>query len=156
MIDGVRVLTVYAFSTENWQREANEVGTLMNIFAKYADSFRKEALAKNVKVNVLVTGMQRKIFVTSLLQLRFCEDDGKLPPRVKSAIDELQNATNLCTGFTVNICLSYGSRGEITQACASIGKSLVSGELDVRDVTEDLISKHLTTKDYPGLLSMIK
>jgi len=54
--DGVQVLTVYAFSTENWSREPLEVQTLMSIFAKYADSFRAEALTHNVKVNVLSTG----------------------------------------------------------------------------------------------------
>lgn len=54
--DGVQVLTVYAFSTENWSREPLEVQTLMSIFAKYAESFRAEALTHNVKVNVLTTG----------------------------------------------------------------------------------------------------
>ncbi len=57
MADGVEVATVYAFSTENWNREASEVTTLMTIFAKYAETFKVEALAKNVKVNVLSTGM---------------------------------------------------------------------------------------------------
>jgi tritrans,polycis-undecaprenyl-diphosphate synthase [geranylgeranyl-diphosphate specific] len=54
--DGVQVITAYAFSTENWSRDPLEVQTLMAIFAKYAESFRTEALAHNVKVNVLSTG----------------------------------------------------------------------------------------------------
>jgi len=61
--DGVQVLTVYAFSTENWSREPLEVQTLMAIFAKYADSFRTEALTHNVKVNVLTTGGYMRAFL---------------------------------------------------------------------------------------------
>ncbi len=61
--DGVQVLTVYAFSTENWSREPLEVQTLMAIFAKYADSFRTEALTHNVKVNVLTTGTKMRAFL---------------------------------------------------------------------------------------------
>lgn len=83
------VLTVYAFSTENWSRDPLEVQTLMAIFAKYAESFRTEALGHNVKVNVLTT------------------DPSKLPANVQSAVGELQSATAHCTSFTVNICLRW-------------------------------------------------
>lgn len=62
MEDGVEILTVYAFSTENWSRDSTEVSTLMTIFAKYANNFQKEALSRNIKVDVLSTG----IFGTSL------------------------------------------------------------------------------------------
>ena len=65
--DGVQVLTVYAFSTENWSREPLEVQTLMAIFAKYADSFRTEALTHNVKVNVLTTGAYTLALLPSIL-----------------------------------------------------------------------------------------
>ena len=70
--DGVEVVTVYAFSTENWRRDPMEVQTLMAIFAQYAQTFRVEALTHNVRVNVLST------------------DRDKLPTNVKTAIDELQ------------------------------------------------------------------
>ena len=56
MNDGVEMLTVYAFSTENWNRDPYEVTTLMTIFSKYADSFKTEALSRNVRVRVLSTG----------------------------------------------------------------------------------------------------
>jgi len=55
--DGVKILTIYAFSTENWTRDPCEVSTLMSIFAKYAESLKNEALAKNVRVCVLSTGI---------------------------------------------------------------------------------------------------
>ena len=57
MLDGVEILTVYAFSSENWSRDPKEIGILMNIFAKYAESFKSEALGKNVRVKVLSTGI---------------------------------------------------------------------------------------------------
>lgn len=85
--DGVQVLTVYAFSTENWSREPLEVQTLMSIFAKYAESFKTEALSHNVKVNVLST------------------DAEKLPVSVATAVQQLEAATAHCTSFTLNICL---------------------------------------------------
>jgi undecaprenyl diphosphate synthase len=62
--DGVKIATVYAFSTENWNREEAEVSALMTIFAKYADTLRKESLGKNVRVKVLSTG---KHFIVNLL-----------------------------------------------------------------------------------------
>lgn len=60
MSAGVEILTVYAFSTENWNRDPNEVAILMGIFAKYAENFKKEALSRNVRVKVLSTGMRQK------------------------------------------------------------------------------------------------
>jgi undecaprenyl pyrophosphate synthase len=100
--DGIEMITVYAFSTENWNRDEKEVSALMSIFAKYAETFRVEALNRNVKVNVLSTDLDR------------------MPTQVQESINGLQDATMHCTGFIVNICLSYGSRAEIIQACKKI------------------------------------
>ena len=63
MEDGVEILTVYAFSTENWNREQHEVTTLMLIISKYADSFKHEAKTRNVRVKVLATGVCVSVFV---------------------------------------------------------------------------------------------
>ena len=60
MSDGVEILTVFAFSTENWNRDPKEISILMNIFAKYAESFRQEALNKNVRVKILSTGLHNE------------------------------------------------------------------------------------------------
>jgi undecaprenyl diphosphate synthase len=129
--DGVAILTVYAFSTENWSRDAAEVKVLMTIFAKYAETFKHEALARNVKVNILST------------------DHEHLPLKVQKSVKELQDATASCTGFIVNICLSYGSRGEILDSCKKIGKCLLDGSLRLDEVSEDTITKHLQTGAYP-------
>jgi undecaprenyl diphosphate synthase len=119
---GVQMTTVYAFSTENWNRDPIEITTLMTIFAKYAETFRVEALAKNVKVNILSTEVD------------------KLPVKVKASIEELMNATKDCNGFTLNICLSYGGRGDILHACKSLAKEVQIGQLQVTDIQEDLFS----------------
>jgi undecaprenyl diphosphate synthase len=129
--DGVSMITVYAFSTENWNRDPIEVTTLMSIFSKYAETFNHEALARNVKVNVIVT------------------DREKLSTDVRQSIAELEKATAECTGFVVNICLSYGSRGDILASCKQIGERLVDGRLRLEDVSEDTISKHLLTSASP-------
>lgn len=133
MQEGVKVLTVYAFSTENWSRDPVEVTTLMTIFAKYAETFRTEALAKNVRVNVLST------------------DYDKLPNKVKASIDTLQNETKHCTAFVLNICLSYGGRSEILQATKTIAEKAKDGLIDPsKDIDEALFSQCLCTSQYKG------
>ncbi len=146
MEDGVEILTVYAFSTENWSRDSIEVTTLMTIFAKYAETFQTEALQRNVRVNVLTT------------------EGEKLPPKVKVNVEKLERETRHCTGFTVNICLSYGSRSEIVHACQSIvndavkreRETVVEGERDIVQVDEQLFASKLLTAGYPDPDIMIR
>lgn len=130
--DGVEVLTVYAFSTENWSREDLEVNTLMVIISKYAKSFQKEALSKNVKVNVL------------------CTDQTLLPGHVKESIADLESSTCHCTGFVFNICLSYGGRADIVSACQTVAADVSAGKLSISDITEDYFGSKLLTKDLPA------
>lgn len=133
--DGVEVVTVYAFSTENWHRDAMEVSTLMGIFAKYARSLQSDALARNIRVNVLST------------------DFGRLPASVQEAAQALVATTAHCTGFVLNVCLSYGGRGELVSACRSIAERLLDeSDSSVRtaaDISEETVAAHLCTKDYP-------
>lgn len=130
--DGVEILTVYAFSTENWSRDDLEVNTLMVIISKYAKSFQKEALSKNIKVNVL------------------CTDHTQLPAHVKESIEDLESATKDCDGFVFNICLSYGGRADIVQACQTASKAVINGEITVDDITEDYLGANLLTKNLPA------
>lgn len=129
--DGVEVLTVYAFSTENWSRDIMEVNTLMVIISKYAKSFQKEALTRNVKVNVL------------------CTDKSQLPNHVKESIDDLESSTSHCDGFVFNICLSYGGRADIVSACQMLVDEVSSGKIAASDITEDYFGSKLLTKDLP-------
>ena len=131
MEQNVDVLTVYAFSTENWNRDPKEVAILMNIFAKYADNFRKEALNRNIKVRVLST------------------DDSKLPTLVKIAIHELECATSTCDGFLVNLCISYGGRAEIVNACKNIANNVKEGNIEVDSIDESLFGSYLSTTHLP-------
>eukprot|EP00601_Ochromonadales_sp_CCMP2298_P000064 CAMPEP_0173182272 /NCGR_PEP_ID=MMETSP1141-20130122/7741_1 /TAXON_ID=483371 /ORGANISM="non described non described, Strain CCMP2298" /LENGTH=350 /DNA_ID=CAMNT_0014105339 /DNA_START=187 /DNA_END=1239 /DNA_ORIENTATION=+ len=125
--DGVKIVTVYAFSTENWSRDPLEVQTLMAIFAKYAHTFKAEALSHDVRVNVLSTERDR------------------LPTDVLQAVDELQRATSHCHSFTVNICLSYGSRGDIVNACRSVAACVKGGDFAPDEIDEKMISDRLST-----------
>jgi undecaprenyl diphosphate synthase len=130
MSDGIEILTVYAFSSENWKRDPVEVDTLMKIFAKYADSFAKEAINRNVKVVILSTDLMR------------------LPIAVQSSIKNLSEATSHCSGFIFNICLSYGGREDIVSACNSLIKD--SKDLTDFQVTEQMFGERLSTSVLPG------
>lgn len=129
--DGVEILTVYAFSSENWKRDPSEVATLMNILIKYAHTLKSEATTRNIKVNILST------------------DFARLPTSVQEALRELEEVSSTCTTFTVNICLSYGSRAEIVSACKAIAAEVQSGEMTVDEIDEETISNHLLTKSIP-------
>eukprot|EP00602_Paraphysomonas_sp_CaronLab_P005660 CAMPEP_0185027230 /NCGR_PEP_ID=MMETSP1103-20130426/12022_1 /TAXON_ID=36769 /ORGANISM="Paraphysomonas bandaiensis, Strain Caron Lab Isolate" /LENGTH=239 /DNA_ID=CAMNT_0027561123 /DNA_START=76 /DNA_END=795 /DNA_ORIENTATION=- len=131
MDDGIEILTVYAFSTENWNREQHEVTTLMMIISKYAESLQKEAISKNVRVNILATDLDR------------------LPGNIRAKVRELESATRDCTGFVLNVCLSYGGRAEIAIACRDIAAAAVAGNISVQDISEDTIQRFLTTRSLP-------
>jgi undecaprenyl diphosphate synthase len=133
--DGVEVLTVYAFSTENWNRDPLEVSALMNIFVEHSQRLKNEAQSRNIRVRVLTTS------------------PSKLPANVRSAVEELEAVTSTLTGFQLNICLSYGSREEIAQSCRRIASDLRSGVIaDEALIDEQLLSSYLTTSAIPGTI----
>jgi len=127
--EGVEILTVYAFSTENWSRDAAEISALMNIFCKYCDEIRVEALKRGIRVKVLSTETEM------------------LPDDVKAGLRRMVDETAHCTSFLMNICLSYGSRGEIVNACRQIASQVKNQTLDVDDIDEQNISNSLLTGD---------
>jgi undecaprenyl diphosphate synthase len=96
---GVGALTAYAFSTENWRRDPAEVNALMHIFCRHAETMREEAQAWGVRVRVL------------------CSDSARIPPHVTARLRALEEATAGNGKFTLNLCISYGARGEIVNAC---------------------------------------
>jgi len=105
LAERIQVLTVYAFSTENWKRDPEEIDSLMRLFATYCDELREEGVKRNIRVRVLSTERSR------------------LPSYVKTGLDRLQNDTAGCRGgLDMNICLSYGSRSEIVQACQHLAR----------------------------------
>ena len=128
MAEGIQVLTVYAFSTENWDRNPSEVSALMSIFCKYCEELRAEAVQKGIRIHVLET------------------ESDRIPLNVREGIDRMVNETKHCDGFTLNICLSYGARGEIVNACKSIVEDVMSGFITVDQIGEIQLQKKMLTK----------
>lgn len=128
---GIKYLTVYAFSTENWKRSTEEVSGIFKLIIKYVDSELKELIKNNVRINIL-------------------GDYNMLPGDSVRAIDELLDKTRDNDGLVFNIALNYGGRDEIVKAINEIiidRKALADEGISV-DVTEDEVSNHL----YTGVL----
>lgn len=132
---GIKYLTVYAFSTENWKRSKEEVGALMLLLKTYLADFSKRADLDNIKINVLGD-------ITAL--------DSGLQKSINNAIDRTKNNT----GLILNIAFNYGGRDEITRAVKNIALMVKNGEIDIENINEDLISNNLYTKGMkdPDLL----
>lgn len=126
---GIKVLTLYAFSTENWARPKEEVAYLMNLPVKFFDKFMPTLMKNNVKVNIM----------------------GYLDHLPKATYDVVQKAmdeTANNTGLILNFAFNYGSRKEITSAVQEIADLVKSGDLSSDEITEDIISDHLMTADF--------
>ncbi len=139
---GIRCLTVYAFSTENWSRDPAEVAALMAFIARYADELRVEALKREIAVRVLSTDYENLI-----------------PEHVRKGLARLENDTKIFLQdedkggrkLLLNVCLSYGGRGELVQACRILASQCASKQMEVSDITEETFARALLT-DEPDLL----
>ncbi len=127
---GVKYLTLYAFSTENWQRSKDEVDALMQLLNEYLDKELKEIMENNVRI----------IFIGERYML---SDDIQR----KMLYLEQESAKN--TDLTLCIALSYGSRQEILSAVKNIATKVKNNELKVEDITQESFSNELYTKDIP-------
>jgi len=127
---GVKYLTVYAFSTENWKRSKEEVSALMILLKNYLKKFSKRENKENIKINIL-----GDIEVL----------DNGLKKSVKEAIERTKN----CTGLTLNIAFNYGGRAEIVYSMKKIASKIVNKEIDIEDINEDLITQNLYTENQP-------
>lgn len=121
---GVKYLTVYAFSTENWNRKPEEVNFLMDLLAQTLKNELKEMNENNVVIS-------------------FIGDTTKLSPKLQEILRNSVETTKNNTGVNLQIAFNYGSRDEIVHAVREI---IASGE---KDITEDTISKHLYTRNIP-------
>ncbi len=128
---GIHYLTVYAFSTENWNRPEEEVNALMSLLRNYLKTCLKTA-AKN-KMCVRVIG-----------------DKTRLDEDIRSRIDELEKATVNNTGLHFQIALNYGGRDEICRAVCKIVQKVKQGELSGDQITEDVIEANLDTAGLPA------
>ena len=127
---GIKYITVYAFSTENWKRAEEEVKALMILFQNYIDKYSKIADTENIKVN-------------------FLGDFSAFTERLQKGIQECMDNTNNNTGTVFSIAMNYGGRDEIIHAVKKIAAKVQSGELSIEDISEHTISDNLYTQDIP-------
>ncbi|WP_367341770.1 isoprenyl transferase [Limosilactobacillus sp.] len=123
---GVKVLTLYAFSTENWKRPQKEVSYLMQLPIRFFKTFVPDLVKHNVKVMVM-------------------GDTSQLPEGTQKAVKDAINDTADCDGMILNFALNYGGRDEIVRAVKAIASEVESGKLSSQDVSGTVISQHLMT-----------
>lgn len=134
---GIQYLTVYAFSTENWNRPADEVATLMELLRNYMKTCLKTAKKNRMCVRVL-------------------GDKSRLDDDIRTRIDELEKATVHNDGLHFQIALNYGSRDEILRAVRQIMTDTKEGKLDAAQMNEELFASYLDTKGIPEPDLMIR
>jgi undecaprenyl diphosphate synthase len=127
---GIRYLTLYAFSTENWQRPRKEVDALMLLLIKFLKSERNELVENNIRLRVIG-------------QL------DRLPPEVNNALQEATAATSDKTGMDLILALSYGGRAEIVAMVQTLGDKIKRGLVEPESITTETVADHLYTRDIP-------
>ncbi|UUX34639.1 isoprenyl transferase [Fundicoccus culcitae] len=129
---GVKLLTVYAFSTENWGRPQDEVNYLMSLPKDFFDSFLPELIKNDVRVE-------------------WIGDITALPQQTYDIVVSAVEQTKHCQGMVLNFALNYGGRQEITDAVVAIAQAVSNQELETHDITPELIESHLSTARYGQL-----
>lgn len=127
---GIKHLTVYAFSTENWNRAKEEVGALMLLLQTYLDDFGKRADTENIKVKIL-------------------GDKTALSAGLQKSIEKTVERTKNNTGVVFNVALNYGGRAEIVKAVKEIALSVKNEEISLEEINEDLVTNHMYTEGQP-------
>ncbi|MBS1659016.1 MAG: isoprenyl transferase [Bacteroidetes bacterium] len=134
---GIQFLTLYAFSTENWQRPQEEVDALMELMVETIHGELKTLMENNIR-------------------LRSIGDIEKLPVKCSAELKEAMHQTRNNTGLTLIIALNYSSRWELTQAMKKMGEDILHHRLNPATVNEDIISSYLETREYPDPELMIR
>ena len=127
---GLEYITVYAFSTENWKREEDEVKALMMLLQNYLDDYSKRANTENIKVKIL-------------------GDISALSGGMQKSIKNCMERTKDNTGVTFNIALNYGGRDELLRAIKKIATKVKDGKLELEQITEETVSNNLYTQGQP-------
>lgn len=126
---GVKYLTAYAFSTENWKRPKTEVDTLMKLFNNFIDEMLSD--------------------YDENLVIRFIGEKTRLGKVLQKKMEQVEEMTKDNTGTVVTLAINYGGRDEITRAVKTIGKEIENNKLKPEEITEDLISSYLDTSYMP-------
>ena len=125
---GVKYLTLYTFSTENWNRPADEVAALMGL---------------------VLTSLEDEIFMKNNVRFRVIGDMGRLPAEVRAKLEETMEHTKTNSAMTMVVALSYSSKWEIANAVRNIASEVAEGKIRVEDIGEDTVSAHLQTCFMP-------
>ena len=134
---GIKYLTVYAFSTENWNRPDDEVNALMKLLRNYMKTCLKKAAKNDMKVRVI-------------------GDITRLDEDIQKRILELEEATKNNGGLNFQIAINYGSRDEMIRAIRKIAKDCVDGKVDPAEIKEETFEQYLDTKGIPDPDLMIR
>lgn len=127
---GVKYLTLYTFSTENWNRPAAEVDALMELMVQAVARETAELVENGIVLKVI-------------------GEIDRLPAKTRQALEQCLEATSKGTSSTVILALSYSSKWEITNAVRKIAEEVKAGKIDASDINETLVSEYLATKDFP-------
>ncbi len=127
---GVKYLTLYAFSSENWNRPKTEVDALMKLLDRFLDDKASELDKQNIRLQAI-------------------GDLDRLPAATRKRLDRIQEQTKNHQTMTLVLALSYGAREEITAAVREIAKAAIAGEISPDQINGELIAQHLYTKDIP-------
>lgn len=127
---GIRYLTVYAFSTENWNRPSDEVGALLRLFKEYLEEALRDFMDENIRV-------------------RFIGDVSAFPAELRGLIQEVEEASACKTRMVLNLAMNYGGRAEITRAAKKVAQEAVSGSLRPEELTEERFAQYLYTGSQP-------
>ena len=127
---GIEYLTLYAFSTENWNRPESEVSALMSLLENYLKNCLKTADKNNMRVRVI-------------------GETGRLSDKFQKQIEELEAHSSINTGLNLTIAINYGSRDEMIRAMKNVYKDCNKGKLDIDSLNEEIFSSYLDTKDIP-------
>ena len=134
---GLKHLTVYAFSTENWKRSKTEISALMFLFKKYLKKSMREFSNENMKV-------------------KFLGDISSFSKDIQDLIRTIEFETKDRTGVNLNIAMNYGSRNEITSAVKKIAEKILRNEISVEDINENTLQENLYTCDQPDIDFVIR
>lgn len=125
---GVKFLTLYTFSTENWNRPVEEVAALMSL---------------------ILTSLEEELFMKNNVRLKIIGDLTRVPEHVKESILRCEKNTSVNTGMTMVVALSYSSKWEITQAVRNIAQEAAEGKISLDDIDDKMINQHLATAFMP-------
>lgn len=127
---GIKFLTVYAFSTENWKRPQEEVNALMKLFKEYLEESLRDFKDENIKVI-------------------FLGDRSAFPDDIFNLIEKVEEESSGKTGMTLCIAMNYGGRDEIIRSCKILAQRVKNGEISLNDISEKVFSDTLYTKGIP-------